>query len=181
MDGFGRTNDRDRVTIVIEYSVKYKRFRQNLLIDTPQMLAFIARDTTQIWFCRCNLLRTAASWNSTHKHYFFRNIIFSLREKYKMETHKSRLSIITSRITESSRRDTSLIRIHLRCASYNVSSIIRPFKMCFKDARHWFDCRLEPYDTYTRHAKGQASLITKKSDTLFILTRHRFNCRLGSL
>jgi hypothetical protein len=90
--------------------------------------------------------------------------------------------VLHYRVIGDTRPDASPISIHWRCAK---SERVFDYKT---HPRRMLRVRVtnlilgwNPYGTNTRHAWGSTSPITKKSETRYILTRHRFIYQLGSL
>jgi hypothetical protein len=86
------------------------------------------------------------------------------------------------RVIGDTRPGASLISIHWRCVKSERISDYKTHPRCALRVRvtdlipGWGSCGIN-----TRRTKGHASPTTKKSETCFILARHRFNCRLESL
>jgi hypothetical protein len=80
------------------------------------------------------------------------------------------------------RLGVSLISIHLRRAkSEHVSDYKTYPRRALRVSVTYWNASWGPYGSNTRHAQDRAPPITKKFETRFILARHLFNCRLGSL
>jgi hypothetical protein len=117
------------------------------------------------------------------------DVISHAPEKHISETHPHEERIVHLRrcvshyrVIRDARPDAFPISIHWRCVklehvSHNKTHPRHALVMCVINLIVGWG----PYGTNARHAQDCTSLITKKSETYFILAHHRFNCRLRSL